>query len=226
MRAMATRDGPRERARLEGLVTLSDAELVALVLGTGRKGEPATVLSAALLAEHGGLEGLASMGPLGLASRAGIGEAKGMRLAAAMEIGRRASARGDEPLPVLVDSSVVARWAYSRIGRLEHEELWMLAVDGHRRLRAARCVARGGLHGLGLHVRDPLRVAIREGASGVVLVHNHPSGDPTPSPEDIEFTRRFMAACEVVATPLIDHVIVAARAHTSLLSLGYLEPLS
>ena len=100
----------------------------------------------------------------------------------------------------------------------------MLAIDGHRRLRAARCVARGGLHGLGLHVRDPLRAAIREGASGIVLVHNHPSGDPTPSPEDIEFTRRFVCACDVVATPLIDQVIVAGREHTSLLSLGYLEP--
>jgi DNA repair protein RadC len=206
------------RASFYGVETLGDAELVAVVLGNCR--HPAIVVSTALLAESNGISGLSR---IGVANLTNVGRRQGLRLAAALELGRRASARAVEEVPCLVDSGVVADWGRSQLGHLDHEELWMLAIDGQRRLRSAKCVAKGGLHGLQLHVRDPLRVAIREGASAIVLVHNHPSGDPSPSPQDIEFTLRLMAACEVVATPLVDHVIVARDRHSSMLARGLLD---
>lgn len=213
---------PRERARWQGLEVLSDVELVALILGTGRQGEPALAIAAALVEEHG-LDGLAKLGTGAFAERAGVGEAKGARLAAAFELSRRAAGTSFDPRVPFRDSEAVAAWGRARLGRLEHEELWCLALDGGHRARAARCIARGGLHGIGLHVRDPLRMALREAASGVVLVHNHPSGDPAPSEEDVAFTTRFAEACELVATPLLDHVIVARHKHASLLGLGLLS---
>jgi DNA repair protein RadC len=105
---------------------------------------------------------------------------------------------------------------------LDHEELWLLALDGRSGLRAARRVAQGGLSGLHVPVADPLRVALREGARAAVLVHNHPSGDAEPSEADLAFTKRVVAAAEIVGVPLVDHVIVARSGHVSMLERGWL----
>jgi DNA repair protein RadC len=110
---------------------------------------------------------------------------------------------------LFTNSADVAGWASARLSNLDHEELWLLALDGRSRLRAVRCVAKGGLHGAAVRAADPLRVALRAAAAGFVLVHNHPSGDPTPSPEDVRFTRRVASAAAVVEMPLLDHVVVA-----------------
>ncbi len=212
------RTGPRERAIADGIDVLSDAELLAVVLGTGRKGEPVDVLSAALLAECGGLVGLEKTGLGSLSARTGIGVAKGARVAAALELGRRARR---EPLPPRVlGGGDVQRWARTRLARLDHEELWVLALDGSSGLRAARRVAMGGLHGVQVCTRDPLRHALREGASMFVLVHNHPSGDPTPSAEDVRFTERIADAADTVGTPLVDHVIVTRDEYRSMVEMG------
>jgi DNA repair protein RadC len=215
--------GPRERAALEGVEHLGDADLVALLLGTGCTGLPVGVLAAMVLEEHGGVAGLARAGVGELAARAGVGAAKAARLAAAVELGRRAAlAASREATPRLPGREAVERWARPRLSTLDHEELWLLVLDGHHGLRAARRVASGGLHGLHVGARDPLRVALREAASGLVLVHNHPSGDPAPSPEDIAFTRAVADAATIVGTPLLDHVIVARRRACSMLELGLL----
>jgi DNA repair protein RadC len=213
--------GARERAREVGLGDLADAEVLALVLGTGVVGEPVSVLAASLLEELGGPAGMARAGFGELAERRGLGLARALRLAAAFELGRRAEAAGSE-LPWLPDSRAVAAWARGRLGRLDHEELWALALDGQHRVRAARRVAAGGLHGLAVSVRDPLRFALREGASGFVVVHNHPSGDPAPSAEDVAFTARLAEAAGAVGTPLLDHVIVGGSAYRSMLDDGIL----
>ena len=120
------------------------------------------------------------------------------------------------------DRSAVEAWARPRLATLDHEELWLLALDGHHGLRAARRVASGGIHGLHVAARDVLRIALREGASAFVLVHNHPSGDPAPSSEDIAFTRTVERAAAVVGTPLLDHVVVARRRAASMLETGVL----
>jgi DNA repair protein RadC len=158
-----------------------------------------------------------------LVQRAGVGTAKGARVAAAIELGRRAAfAASQEPNVRMPDRRAVEEWARPRLATLDHEELWLLALDGHHGLRAARSVASGGIHGLHVAARDPLRIALREGASAFVLVHNHPSGDPCPSPEDVTFTRSLADAASLVGTPLLDHVVVARRRSCSMLELGVL----
>jgi DNA repair protein RadC len=217
--------GPRERAMETGIECLSDAELLAILLGTGLQGMPVTVLAATLLDDHGGAAGLARAGIGELAEVSGVGAAKAARVAAAIELGRRAtSAASLDASPKLPDRAAVEAWARPRLATLDHEELWVLALDGRHGLRAARRVASGGIHGLHVSARDPLRVALREAASAFVLVHNHPSGDPTPSDEDVAFTRVVAHGAQAVATPLLDHVIVARRRSTSMLEAGLLPP--
>ncbi len=204
--------GPRERVVAGGIDQMGDADLVALVLGTGCPGLPVGVLAATLLEEQGGIGGLARAGIGELGQRAGMGPAKGARLAAAVELGRRAILAGStDALTRLPDRRAVEMWARPRLATLDHEELWVLALDGHHGLRAARRVASGGIHGLHVAARDPIRVALREAASAFILVHNHPSGDPAPSDEDVAFTRAVADAAAVVGTPLLDHAIVARR---------------
>jgi DNA repair protein RadC len=212
--------GPRERLADVGIDALGDAELVALLLGTGHAAESVHVLAHRLLDEHGGVVGLARAGVGELSIRRGVGAAKGARIAAAIELGRRvAMASARLSTLRLPDARAVAAWGGPRLGALDHEELWLLALDGQNRLRAARRVASGGLHAMSVSPRDPLRVALREGASAFVLVHNHPSGDPSPSREDVTFTSHVAGAAEVVATPLLDHVVVTRSSFASMLEL-------
>jgi DNA repair protein RadC len=213
----------RARALATGIEQLSDADLLSLVL-RHRSGEKSALgVAARLLADHGGLAALARLGPYGLAMEWGIGEALGTRLAAAFELGRRASiqALGEERRTVGCFESVVA-WARPRLAALEREEVWLLALDGRNGLKSARRIAQGGLHGCALTPRDVLCPALRDAASAIVLVHNHPSGEPGPSSEDIQMTRAVAIACDVVGIPLLDHVIVARGGASSLLELGAL----
>ncbi len=206
----------REHALAFGVQTLADADLVALLLGTGSPGESVALSAAALLDGSGGLAGLSRLGPHALARR-GIGPAKATRLAAALELGRRALLRSLGEERVVLDCfERVVSWAQPRLGPLEHEEVWLLSLDGKYGLKSARRIAQGGLHGCALLTRDVLSPALRDGASAMVLVHNHPSGDATPSAEDIAMTRAIRAAGEIVGIPLIDHIVVARNSARSL----------
>ncbi len=216
--------GPRERALETGLDTLSDADLVAILLGTGTPGAPAPVLAAQVLDRHGGLSGLANRGAGALAEQGGLGPVKALRLAAAIELGKRSRVVAAER-PTLSGAADVARYFHGRIGSLVHEEMWVVSLDGRNRLRGSRRVAQGGLHGCAVSARDVLRAAIGDAASGFVLVHNHPSGDPTPSAEDVKMTEAVARAAAVVGVPLVDHVVVAGDLHASMLELGYLDAL-
>jgi DNA repair protein RadC len=205
---------------------LGDAELLAIVLGTGCRGVPVTILAEMLLDEHGGLPGIARAGLGELSQRAGVGIAKGARIAAAVELGRRAALAASLDAAVrLPNRAAVEAWARPRLATLDHEELWLLALDGHHGMKAARRVASGGIHGLHVSARDPLRIALREAASGFVLVHNHPSGDPAPSDEDLAFTRNVAGAAALVGVPMFDHVIVARRRSVSIVDHVNAEPL-
>lgn len=200
------------------------ALLAAIATGGRRDGSRARDQEggALLLDRFEGLSGLSRASPddvaaelssAGITGRVRPGDA-GRALAAAFELGRRAACDTSRPRAI-GDSHAVATWATPRLAALEHEELWLLALDGRSRLRAARCVAKGGLHGASVRAADPLRVALRAGASGFVLVHNHPSGDPTPSAEDLVFTRRVESAAAAVGVPLLDHVVVAREGFAS-----------
>jgi DNA repair protein RadC len=110
-----------------------------------------------------------------------------------------------------------------RIASLAHEEMWLLALDGKNRVRSLRRVAQGGLHSTAVAPRDILRLALGDAASAMIVVHNHPSGDADPSPEDIAMTERLEGAGETVGVPLVDHlVIVSGGRYTSMLDLGVL----
>jgi DNA repair protein RadC len=216
---------PRERGARHGFETLSDAELVAVLLGTGGKGRPVQRLAGELLEQAGGVRGLLRTSSHALAQMRGVGLAKAARLAAAVELGRRAvlAASAGDGID-MCSSAEVAAWARARLSELEHEQVWVLSLDGRNHLRAARRVAEGGLHGCSVEARDVLRAVLRDAASAFVLVHNHPSGDPSPSREDIDLTTALARAAAVVGTPLVDHVIVAGRSHCSMFDLGLVRP--
>lgn len=146
-----------------------------------------------------------------------LGESRGDAIGAALELGRRASM---VPLPreILSDPDAVANWAICRLAHLRHEELWLLSTDARGGLLSARKVAQGSVHGLSVRIADILRSAIREGASGFLLVHNHPGGDPTPSPEDLHLTANVAEAGAVLGVTLLDHLVVAGSAFYSILT--------
>lgn len=196
---------------------MTDVDLLALLLATGIAEKPVQTLAHELLAELGGLERLESVGAHRLAQHRGIGLIKATRLLAAIEMGRRVTQRalGDER-EVMGSFESVAAWARPRLAALDYEEVWLLCLDGKNALRSARCIARGGLHGCALRPADVLRPALQDAAAGIVLVHNHPSGDPTPSLADIQMTRALVEACEVLGLVLVDHVVVARSGAESL----------
>lgn len=221
MRAEAVEELPRERALVRGLEGVADEDLLAMVLGTGIAKLPAVVLAREVLEEVGGVVGLARLSPAALCELRGLGPARAMRICSGFELARRATASTTQLRPKLSTSSEVAAYA-SRLAMLDHEEMWLIALDGQNGARGFKRVAQGGLHGCSVSARDILRTALREAASAIVLVHNHPSGDPTPSVEDIGMTRVVAEAADVVGVALVDHVILGARSHASLLDLGLL----
>lgn len=208
---------------LEGPERLGDSELLALVLGRGGDGLTPIPFATELLEEVGGVSRLSTLRAPALSARGGIGTSQAARLVSAFELGRRAAqdqTRLPPPFP-LTKERVIA-WAEPRLGCLEHEEVWVLCVDQRSVLRSTYQVGRGGIHGCALLARDVLTPVIRDGASGFLLVHNHPSGDPTPSLEDIELTRALSVAATTVCVPLLDHIVVAKEGGRSLFELGLL----
>ncbi len=208
---------------MEGAASLGDADLLALVLGRGGEGLAPVPFAADLLEAWGGLARSSTLRPGALSRHSGIGPSQAARLVSAFELGRRvAQDHSRLPPPFPLTKERVIAWARPRIGHLEHEEVWLLCVDQRSVLRSTHQVGRGGIHGCALLARDILTPVIRDGASGFILVHNHPSGDPTPSPEDIDLTRALSAAATTVCVPLLDHIVVAKEGGRSLFELGLL----
>lgn len=217
--------GPRERALEEGLDALGDADLLAVLLGTGLGGRSAALLSTSVLERFSGLAGLMLHSPAAIAEHPGMGLAKALRVRAALELGRRAAMRAARPLGLVRSSVEVVSYLRPMLGPLAHEELWMLSLDGKNQLRSARRVGHGGLHACVIEPRDIYRAALTEAASSIVLAHNHPSGDTTPSPSDASTTRLLADVGRMMGLPLVDHVILSPDGrHSSMLDLGILAP--
>jgi DNA repair protein RadC len=218
--------GARERLHDRGVEALSDADLVALLLGTGGQGEPVARLAERVLRELGGLHQLGRSSAGQLARIKGLGTGKSARLSAAVELGRRAVTR---PLPRggrIASSEDVYRAFGPFLAHRQHEELWAVALDARQRMLCQVQLARGGLSACPASLGDVFRPLIREGASGLIVIHNHPSGAPDPSPEDLAFTDRVAQAGELLGIFLLDHVIVAADGYYSCLDAGsYRGPL-
>ena len=200
----------------EGASPASDADLIRLVAGDPEL--PAEKLLTLL----GGLPVVADAGVGALVDAADLAPEQARRLVAALELGRRVLERARRPRSVVASPADVVRLMEMRLAPLDHEQMWLLALDGRSGVRGMRCVSRGGRHGCAVTARDLLRVALLDGASAMVLVHNHPSGDPEPSPEDIEMTEFVARAGEAAGVPLVDHVVVApSGAYASLLERGH-----
>lgn len=219
---MPMQEGPRERLRRVGTEALSDEELIALVLGTGTVREPVTVLAARLLRESRGLAGLTRSGAGELAKIGGIGESKAARLIASLELGRRVHDVPWNPGPRIESSRDVDALLRSRLAGAEVERFVALPTDAKNRVIAELTIARGGLSACPVVPADVFRAILREAASSVVFAHNHPSGDATPSADDIALTDRLVRAGALLGVRVLDHVIVGREGYFSFVDAGLL----
>lgn len=210
-------DRPRERLRSVGASNLALAELLALVVGSGSGGNPAGVVGGRILAAaDGSLARLASLDVASLEGIPGVGAATAARVLAALELGRRAAATltevGDH---IRGPADVFARMG-PRLRDTPQEEFHALMLNSRHRVIREVLVTRGILDSALIHPREVFRPAVGEGAAGVILVHNHPSGDPTPSAEDRAVTRQLAAAGRAVGIPVLDHIVVGSGSYASL----------
>lgn len=200
---------PRERLLSAGEAGLDDAGLIAVVLGTGTRGRSAIDVARDLLSAAGGLRGLAGWTPAQVARHAGVGAAKGARVAAAIAIARRIDGVEWKPGARLNGAREVIRHYRAFLRGRSQEMLVAVLLDARHRLLRDEVVATGGLTDCVVEPRAVFGLALREGAAGVIVVHNHPSGEPEPSEDDVLLTRRLEEAGIVLGVPLLDHVIVA-----------------
>jgi len=214
------RDRPREKLQHAGQHALSDHELVALVLGHGRSGRSALVVSADLLETAGGIHGLARTNVDQLAAMDGLGTATAARLVAAIELGRRTLERPPEARVRFDSPRDLAHYLMPRYGAHPVERFGLVLVDTRHQLIRVRILAVGGLDAVAAEPREVFRDALAAGAAGVIVFHNHPSGDPTPSPDDLALTHRLTAAGRILGIELIDHVIIGDARYFSMKEFG------
>lgn len=202
---------------------MTPAELLAILLETGGGGLAVQELATALLGDAGGsLRSLAARPRAELLRTAGIGPAKAARLAAAFELAARLASEARPVLPRIREPEDVVRLLAPRLRDLEVEEFHLVALDSQSQVRRQVLVTRGLLNSSLVHPREVFRAAIAEAAAGIIVVHNHPSGDPSPSPEDRAVTRQLAEAGRLLDVPLYDHVIVAGDRFLSFAAAGLL----
>lgn len=216
-------DRPRERLWSLGPAALTTAELVAILLGTG--GTAAGVLELAgrvLEIGEGSLRRLAQRPSAELLRAQGVGPTKAARLLAAFELAARIAREERPPLSRIREPDDVARLFQNRLRDLQVEEFHLLALDSQSQVLREVLVTRGLLNSSLVHPREVFRAAIAEAAAGIIVVHNHPSGDPTPSAEDRAVTQQLVAAGRLLDLPLYDHVIIAGDRFVSFATAGLL----
>lgn len=211
---------PRERLKLRGPASLSDGDLLAIILNTGIVGEGVTDVAQRLLAQHGGLRGLFQMDVVELARIRGLGDAKAVRLKAALELGRRLAALSPDERPMVGSPEDVANLLQIEMAALEQEQLRVVLLDTKHRILGVRTVYQGSVNQAQVRVAEVFRDAIRQNATAIVAVHNHPSGDPTPSAADIALTVELVQAGKLLNIELLDHLIIGQGRWISLKRLG------
>ncbi|MCA9531956.1 MAG: DNA repair protein RadC [Myxococcales bacterium] len=215
-------EGPRERLAHRGAGSLSDAELVAILCGTGTTREPVEVLAVRLLDRAGGLAGLERATVAELSQLAGVGPGKASRLVAAIELGRRALGTPIRRGEALGSSEAVDRALRPRLARAPVERFIALGLDARNRPIAEFVVSKGGRSSCPVEPADVFRELVRVSASAVIFVHNHPSGEPSPSLDDARLTERLRAAGVLLGVRVLDHVIIADRGYFSFRDAGLL----
>lgn len=209
IRSWAEDDRPREKLLHKGRSALSDAELIAILIGSGNNEESAVDLSKRILhALQNDLSALARLNVKDLTRFRGIGEAKAISIIAALELGRRR--KDSEPLkrPKITSSRAAFELLYPHAADLPHEEFWILMVDRANRMIGVEHVSKGGVTGTVADPKVVFRAALQHLATGIILCHNHPSGNLRPSEEDIALTRKLRAAGESIDIQVMDHLII------------------
>lgn len=221
--SLADTDRPRERLWALGPAALTTAELLAILLGTGGGGQGVLELASRLLeVSEGSLRRLAQRPRAELLRAAGMGPTKAGRLLAAFELGARNAREGRPPVQRIREPEDVFRLFGNRLRDLQVEEFHLVALDSQSQVLREVLVTRGLLNSSLVHPREVFRAAIAEAAAGIIVVHNHPSGDPTPSAEDRAATKQLVAAGQLLDLPVYDHVIIAGDRFVSFATAGLL----
>ncbi|RJQ41408.1 MAG: JAB domain-containing protein [Nitrospiraceae bacterium] len=214
---------PRERLLSLGAANLSAAQLLAIILRTGGGGKSAMDLAMEMLDFFKNLKNIENASIKELASFKGMGHAKAAQIKAAFELGRRLFMERDSKGPVFSSSNDVYSYYYPLVRDFKKEILFCAMLDAKNRIFMNSKVSEGTLTNSLIHPREAFKSAIKESAASVIFIHNHPSGDPAPSREDIAITERLMQTGEIVGIKVLDHVIIGDSRHTSLIDDGYVK---
>jgi DNA repair protein RadC len=204
----------------EGPTALNATELLAVLLRTGSRTRSALEVATDLLCAYGSLERLAGASPSELCRTGGVGEVKALHLLAAFELGRRLGALPARIRPAVRRPGDAAAFVMADLRFAETERFWVLLLNTKNEILDRIEVSRGGLASSPVHPREVFRAALRHSAAGVILVHNHPSGDPTPSQADLAMTARLSRVGGVMGIPIIDHIIIGDGRYVSLRERG------
>jgi DNA repair protein RadC len=226
MKDVAPYERPREKLARIGVGSLGENELLALVLGVGSRGSDALELANGLLEAVGGVHGLVRSDFSALIGVPGVGAARAAQIVAAVELGRRTLICRAADRPRLRTPRDIAAHLLPRYGALPVEHFGIVMLDTKHRVIRVRIVAIGSLDTTVAHPREVFREAVSGSAAAIVLFHTHPSGDPTPSPDDIELTTRMVRVGHVVGIEVVDHLILSDQRYYSMLEAGHLGTLA
>lgn len=211
---------PRERLVHLGADSLSQAELLGILLRTGLPGENAVQVGQRLLTQFNGLKGLQKLSFEELCTARGVGMAKACQIKAAIELGARLARETPGEKPSIHSPADAANLVLYPMSALDQEELWVMLLDTRNRVMSTVKLYRGSTNSSQVRVGEIFRQAIRAGATSVIVVHNHPSGDPAPSPDDIAITRAFISAGKLLDIEVLDHLVIGAGRFTSMKEKG------
>lgn len=209
-------DKPREKLMLKGKSVLSDAELIAILIGSGSRNESAVDLSKRILASvNHNLNALGKLSMAQLINFKGIGEAKAISIIAAMELGRRRRSEDTIELTKITSSKAVFELMQPIIGELSHEEFWVLFLNNSNKVLFKTQLSKGGMTGTMVDLRIVFKVAFEQNATAIILVHNHPSGKLQASDADIQITKKLKNAGQQLDIPVLDHIIITETGYYS-----------
>ena len=209
-------DRPREKFLLKGKSTLSDSELLAILIGSGSRNESAVQLCQRILASYeNNLNTLGKMSVSQLMQFKGIGEAKAISIAAALELGRRRRAEDAIELKKITSSKAVFDIMQPIIGELPHEEFWVLYLNNSNKVIYKAQLSKGGITGTVVDIRIIFKMAFEQNATGLILSHNHPSGKLIASEADLKITKRIKEAGQTLEIQVLDHLIITENGYLS-----------
>lgn len=213
---------PRERLFQYGPEALSNREILAIILRTGVKGENVLNFAERLLSDNGGLSGLARLTVHELTQQHGMGVAKAAELKAALELGRRSVSSDPMVRPVINSPQDIAHLVMEEMRYLDREHFRVVSLSTKNHVLGISPISIGSLNSSLVHPRECFKEAIRRNSNAIILLHNHPSGDPTPSREDIDVTRRLSDGGQILGIEVLDHVIIGDNRYISLKERGIL----